>query len=67
MERRFGITAIKMGFITQDQLMEALRIQVSENLELKPHRILGVILSEMGYMNKSQIKMVLKKMRLISS
>ena len=32
LEKRFGVTAVKMGFITAAQLHEAMRIQLDEDL-----------------------------------
>ena len=34
---RFGMAAIENGFITMEQLVEAMTIQVREDVEGKPH------------------------------
>ena len=47
-ELRFGIIAREMGFITAEQLVEALKIQVMEEAENKKHRQIGTILLEKG-------------------
>ena len=56
---RFGMAAIKKGFITMEQLMEAMTIQVREDVEGKPHRRIGEILADLGHMTPSQIQGVL--------
>jgi hypothetical protein len=63
LEQRFGATAIGKGYITLDQLMEALQIQVRENIEGKMHRLTGRILCDLGYMTLQQVEEVLAHMR----
>ncbi len=58
-ERRFGVTAVKKGFITVNQLNEALSIQILEELEESRHRLIGEILFEKQYLTTAQIKEVL--------
>ena len=61
LEKRFGLTAVKKGFITLEQLMTALKIQLKEDLDdLSRHRLLGEILIELGFMNTEQINKVLE-------
>jgi len=43
-EKRFGIIAIERGFISSEDLIEALKIQVGEEIEIGKHRLLGAIL-----------------------
>ena len=57
---RFGMAAIEKGFITVEQLVEAMTIQVRENVTGKPHRVVGKILADLGHMRTSQIDEVLK-------
>ena len=64
LERRFGATAVAKGFITIDQLMEALQIQVTENIEERKHRLIGRILFDQGFLTLPQIDEVLASMRL---
>lgn len=61
-DKRFGATAINKGFITKDQLIEALVIQATENIEKEEHRLLGEILVGMGLMTPSQVDDVLEAM-----
>jgi len=63
LERRFGIVAVEKGFVSPEQLREALEIQVTENIEKRKHRFIGTILVDQGYMKHSQISEVLKAMK----
>ena len=58
-EIRFGSVAIWREFITARQLVEATVIQVTEDVEGKPHRLIGEILVEQGYMTSAQVDKVL--------
>jgi hypothetical protein len=58
-EVRFGHVATQEGFITQDQLLEALKVQVAEDLAGEPHRLLGRILCEQDAMTWAQVGEVL--------
>jgi hypothetical protein len=59
LEKRFGILAVEKGFITADQVIEALRIQVMEDIEKGKHRLIGRILLEQGLITLSQIEKLL--------
>lgn len=58
-EKQFGIIAIEKGFITADNLIETLKIQVEEEINYKTHRLIGEILLDRGYINPAQIQDVL--------
>ena len=60
MEKRFGIVAIEKGFISMDQLLEGLEIQIDEEIEQGERRVIGAILVEKGYMNLSQVQETLE-------
>lgn len=60
--RRFGVTAVQEGFITQDQLLKALSAQVIDNLQGRPHRLIGQILCDLGAMTPAQVDEVLRKL-----
>lgn len=64
-DKRFGMIAIKKGFIAFEQLYEALVTQVTEELEGAKHRSLGEILHEEGLMTPTQIDGVLASMGLL--
>lgn len=61
-EKRFGVTAVKLGFITSDQLVEALAVQVAEDISTGDHDLIGKILFEQGILTMEQIDQVLKSM-----
>ena len=58
-EKQFGIIAIEKGFITSDNLVETLKIQVEEEIQYKTHRLIGEILLDKGYITPSQIQEIL--------
>ena len=60
LERRFGMTAVKKGYITAEQLIAALSTQIMEELEGLEHRLIGEILLEKEYLTDVQMKEVLK-------
>lgn len=62
-DKRFGVTAVEKGFITLDQLFDAMRIQLTEEIEKREHRLIGTILFDMGILSPSQIDEVLDSMR----
>ena len=62
LDKRFGAVAIEKGFITLENLIEAIKIQVTENLEDSEHRLIGQILWEKGYLTTDQINEVIKSM-----
>ncbi len=61
-EERFGNIAIAKGFITPEELLSALRIQVQEETEKKQHRLIGQILLEQGVISGEQIQQVLAEL-----
>lgn len=54
-DRRFGTIAVNKGFITAKQLVRALELQVTEEIEDGKHRLIGMILHEQGQITPSQI------------
>jgi len=59
---RFGKIAVDLGFVTEDQLREAMTEQINDDLANKPHRNLGTIFFEKGLMTYQQIEQVLNKL-----
>ena len=59
LERRFGVTAVKKGYITSDQLVEALAIQVAEDISTGDHGPIGNILYEQRIITIGKINEVL--------
>ena len=60
--KRFGVTAVQAGFIIEDQLIEAMRMQVELDIKDENHKLIGEILVDMGYMEISDVDEVLKIM-----
>ena len=58
--RRFGKIAVDFGFITPEQLKEALSEQVDDNLADNPHRLIGKIFFDKKWMSYQQIEVVLR-------
>jgi hypothetical protein len=63
LEKRFGVLAVEKRLIDANQLIEALKVQVMEDIEKGKHRLIGRILLEQGLMTLSQIDEVLTLMR----
>jgi hypothetical protein len=59
---RFGKIAVDMGFVTAKQLNEALAEQAEDNIFNRPHRFIGSILFEHGWITDKQIDIVLYKL-----
>jgi hypothetical protein len=60
--KRFGVIAVEKGFITLEQLVEAMTVQVQEGIEGKKHRLIGQILLSLEYLTSSQIDEVMEVM-----
>ncbi len=61
-DKRFGSIAIRKGYITMEQLIEALTQQVKENISKNQHRLIGSILRERGFLTLEQIDEILTDM-----
>ncbi len=59
LEKRFGVVAIEKGFVTADQFVDALKVQVTEDIEKGKHRLVGRIMLEQGTMTLEQIDEVM--------
>ena len=64
-EKRFGNIAIDKGFITDQQLVEALNLQVLEEIREGSHRLTGEVLFGLEYITTKQIEEVLYELRMI--
>lgn len=60
-EMRFGIIAVEKGFVTAEQIVNALEIQVKEDLSSGKHQRIGMILLEQGYITLQQVNEVLEE------
>jgi len=63
-EKRFGVVALEKGFITADELVNALTIQVQEDIEMGYHRLIGKIFLDQGIMSGKQISELFKEVLL---
>lgn len=59
---RFGVMAVERGFITPEQLVAALQVQVEGNLRHGEHRLIGMILLDQGLLTLDQIDEILREM-----
>ena len=59
LEKRFGVIAIEKGYCTAEQVIEAMKIQVMEDVNNRKHRLIGRILLEQRVMTLEQINQVL--------
>ena len=59
LEKRFGDIAIEKGFVSPEQLVEALKIQAMDDIEKGKHRLIGRIILEQGIVTLDQIDAVL--------
>ena len=62
LDKRFGVIAVEKGFIRIDQLMDALEVQVREELSDIKHRLIGRILFDLGFLTFLQVREVLTTM-----
>jgi len=58
-DKRFGVIAVEKRFIAKEQLFEALKTQVEEDLSGKPHTLIGIILIRLGYLTVEQADEIL--------
>jgi len=58
-EKRFGDVAVEKGFVSKEQVDEALQIQMKDDSEGKGHRVLGAILKQLGYLTPREIDEIL--------
>ena len=63
-QRRFGVVAMEKGFISADQLWEALIQQRAQDFGLTERRHIGMILKDLGYLSFPQLNEVLQAMEL---
>jgi len=59
-EDRFGMIAMSKGFISFEQLMKAMAIQIKDEIEIERHTTIGKILMDQGLLEKTQVDEVVK-------
>ncbi len=62
LDKRFGVIALEKGFVTAEQVVDALKTQVEEDISLGTHRLIGRILLEKQIITLSQLDEVLSYM-----
>lgn len=58
----FGSIAYQRSYVTKEQIQEALAEQVDDNLSGRPHRRLGRIFREKGWLTEEQEKSITDEM-----
>ncbi len=56
---QFGKIGVDMGFVTAEQLTEAIAEQAEDSLSKKPRRLIGSILFEHSWITRGQTDIVL--------
>ncbi len=59
---RFAEIAVKKGYVEPHRVKEALSEQLDDNLNDRPHRLIGRILLDKGWMTPQQIEAVLNEL-----
>ncbi len=59
---RFGKIAVDMRFITAEQLTEALDEQAEGSFSDKPHRLIGKILFDHGWITRDEISFIVLRL-----
>jgi hypothetical protein len=59
---RFAQVAVEKGFVTSEQAKKALSEQMDDNLSNKPHRLIGKIFLDKGWLKPLQIEIVLNEL-----
>ncbi len=60
--KRFGQIAVEKEYIKEEDLFKALKIQLEDDLNEKPHRFLSDILFQMGVMSVMEIEDTLNEL-----
>ncbi len=59
---RFGTIAAEKGFVTAEQVKEALSEQIDDDMANRSHRLIGRIFLDKGWMTPQQIEDVLNEL-----
>ena len=59
---RFGQIAVKMGYISGQQLKDAINEQIDDDLAGRNHRFIGNILLEKQWINLEQVDIILDEL-----
>lgn len=59
---RFGVIAVNKGYINEENLFDAIKLQIEENISNEEHRLIGTILYDLGIMNEKEIEDVVNEL-----
>ena len=59
---QFGKIAVDLGFVTAEQLTEALAEQAEDSFSNKPHRPIGKILFDHGWITRDEISFIVLRL-----
>ena len=59
---QFGKIAVDMRFVTAEQLTEALAEQAEDSFSNKPHRLIGEILFDHGWITRDEINFIVLRL-----
>ena len=59
---RFGVIAVRRGFVTRADLDQAMRLQLEDDLDGREHRLIGRILFELQLLTVLQIEQILNEL-----
>ena len=60
--KRFGTVAIEKGYITKEELIQAMKLQIESDLDGTEPKLIGAILHDLNYMTSQQIDKVLESL-----
>ncbi|HBH60216.1 MAG TPA: hypothetical protein DDX85_00425 [Nitrospiraceae bacterium] len=60
--RRFGQIAVERGYVTSEQLKQAVSEQIDDDMAGRPHRLIGRIFLDNERMTPQQIELVLNEL-----
>ena len=61
--RPFGEVAIRLGYTTLEEVEEALRIQAELREKGRPHKLIGIIMHEAGFLSNEELIETLQEMK----
>lgn len=59
---RFGQIAVEKGYVTSEQVKQAISEQIDDDMANRPHRLIGRIFLDNGAMTPQQIEIVLNEL-----
>ena len=62
LKKRFGAIAIQSRFVTKDQMIEAMTVQIEDETEGMQPKLIGSILQQAGFMTLEQVDQVIETM-----